>query len=294
MKYPFKLSVLLASLALSVFAAAPQFKVPPLNDPATTTTLPGKFIWVDLFTADPAVSTKFYAELFGWQWEVVDHSPQAYQIAYQNGLPVAGAVKRPPAKGEATKALWIGYISVPDVGATVKQVQARGGRTLLAPRLVPDRGELALLADPQGALFGVMKSSSGDPGDYRPELGEWYWTQLFADDAAKATAFYQAVIGYDVHPASSTLPTASMYLIGSGQVRASVAQLPDSKFKPSWLGFITVASLAETTAKAQALGGAVLVPPHRVSDGAEVAVIADPLGAPVGLIHSNPTSPGDK
>ena len=89
MKHPFKSAALLASLALSAFAAAPEFRVPPLNDPATTTTRPGKFIWIDLFTADPAVSTKFYTELFGWQWELVGHGPQAYQIAYQNGLPIA-------------------------------------------------------------------------------------------------------------------------------------------------------------------------------------------------------------
>lgn len=66
MKYYLKLNTLFAVLALGASAAVPEFRIPPLNNPATTT-LPEKFIWVDLSTADAAVSTKFYTELFGWE-----------------------------------------------------------------------------------------------------------------------------------------------------------------------------------------------------------------------------------
>ncbi len=199
-------------------------------------------------------------------------------------------VQRPPAKGEVTKELWVGYISVPDVTATVQKVMALGGRTLLAPRQIPDRGQVALLADPEGAIFSVFQSSSGDPSDYRPELGEWCWAQLFADNVTKATSFYESVIGYQVK--STAGETA--YLARGDMVRASVSRSGDANYKPSWLGFINVTDMAATVAKVQALGGAVLVEPQRNPDGTEYAVIADPVGAPVGLLKPTLSPVGKK
>lgn len=290
MKYPFKLCVLLAGLAAAAFAATPDYRVPSLNDPATTESRPGKFLWVDLFTADAAASTKFYADLFGWEWKTLGTGAQTYQIAYHLGVPVAGAVQHPQAKGEAARARWIGYISVADVAATVKKVQDLGGRLLLAPRQVPDRGQLAILADPEGALFGVLQSSSGDPADYRPEAGEWNWAQLFAGDDVKAAAFYQSVFGYEVQTGPG-----STYLSSGGIARAGLSKLPaDAKHKPAWLGFIAVTNMAETLAKAKTLGGTVIVEPRTTPGGAEVAIIADSVGAAVGLVTLDNLSTGEK
>ena len=46
-----------------------------------------------------------------------------------------------------------------------------GGRVLAPPQKMPKRGEQAVFADPEGALFGVVKSSSGDPEDFLAEPG---------------------------------------------------------------------------------------------------------------------------
>jgi len=37
----------------------------------------------------------------------------------------------------------------------------------------PKRGEQAVFADPEGAVFGVMKSSSGDPPDFLGRARDW-------------------------------------------------------------------------------------------------------------------------
>ena len=66
MKSTLQLLASLAALAIGAAAATPGAKLPPLNQPATTVSLPGKIIWNDLFTADLAASTKFYGALFGW------------------------------------------------------------------------------------------------------------------------------------------------------------------------------------------------------------------------------------
>lgn len=69
--------------------------------------------------------------------------------------------------------------------------------------------------------------------------------------------------------------------------RASVNALPAdaSKLHPHWLDFVRVISTTETVARVEALGGRVLVEPYRDRHGGLVAVVADPAGAPFGLLE---------
>lgn len=286
MQFPLKLAVLLAGLAVAASGAAPDFKLPPISSPATAVAQPGKFIWADLFTADAAASTKFYGQLFGWEWRTYGSGPAAYHLAMSGGQPVAGAVTRPSAKGETATAHWVGYISVPDLAAAAQKVTAAGGRLLLAPRPVPDRGQLAVVTDKEGAVFGLLQSSSGDPAERDAAAGQWSWAQLFAGDVATAQTFYQAVIGYQVEAAHTPALADSIYLLHDGTARAGVARMPaEHDARPVWVGFVRVASVADCVARAKALGGTVIADTRTTADGATVAVIADPAGAPVGLVQ---------
>jgi len=281
MKRTSLLGVIFATLALGS-AAAPDFLVPALNEPATSESHPGKFVWADLFTADPAASRKFYTDLFGWKWQVLG---EAYAVAYVNGLPVAGAVHRPTVQGETGKARWVGFIAVADIAATDKSVSVHGGRTVLEPRAIANRGQVAVFADAEGVLFGAVQSSSGDPADYEAATGEWSWTQLFSGAEAKATDFYRAVFGYEVQAAAQK----GSYLMREGLARAGLSQLAEeNRQNPQWLGFIRVASLADTVARAKTLGGSI----QYQSENPHVAIIADPAGALVGVIE--PANTGGK
>jgi predicted enzyme related to lactoylglutathione lyase len=54
---------------------------------------------------------------------------------------------------------------------------------------------------------------------------------------------------------------------------------------PHWLNFVRVEDAVKMTAKTVALGGRVLVEPRLDRHGGKVAVVADPLGAPFGLLE---------
>ena len=71
--------------------------------------------------------------------------------------------------------------------------------------------------------------------------------------------------------------------------RASANSFPDNQDRrhAHWLNFIRVGSAADMSAKAVSLGGRVLVEPHPDRHGGMVAVVADPAGAPVGLMEWN-------
>src|SRR3546814_7470061 len=52
---------------------------------------------------------------------------------------------------------WLGYIAVEDVDASVEEIEARGGRVLMPAMDIPMVGRIAMVADPHGVPFYVMK-----------------------------------------------------------------------------------------------------------------------------------------
>jgi hypothetical protein len=66
-----------------------------------------------------------------------------------------------------------------------------------------------------------------------------------------------------------------------------VNTLPANRLRahPHWLNYVRVEDAVKTTAKVVALGGRVLVEPRIDRHGGKVAVVADPLGAPFGLLE---------
>jgi len=143
------------------------------------------------------------------------------------------------------------------------------------------------LADPQGAVFAVLASSSGDPPDVLAAPGEWIWSSLITHDPDTDAAFYQALFDYDVFELPTDDGAQHVLLASDSYARASVNSLPANRpnAHPHWLNFVRVEDAVKMTAKVVALGGRVLVEPRVDRHGGKVAVVADPLGAPFGLLE---------
>jgi predicted enzyme related to lactoylglutathione lyase len=152
---------------------------------------------------------------------------------------------------------------------------------------MPKRGEQAVFADPEGALFGVIKSSSGDTPDFLAEPGDWVWIELLSRDARKAGEFYRAVAGYDIIENDTSPRSDDFIFVSKGYARAAALTLPKDKadVQPSWLLFVRVKSVRECVTAVPGLGGKVLLAPTgKLLDG-KVAVIADPTGAELGVME---------
>jgi len=263
--------------------AAEPLALPPLTTVSGSPRLPGKFIWADLVTDDVASARKFYGPLFGWTFRDVGN----YTIAANDERPLAGMFQRPRPNNPDARPRWFGYISVANVAGVQQTVTNAGGKVMAAPRRMPDRGEQAVFADPEGAMFGVVKSSSGDPEDFLPDPGDWIWIQLFSRDAGKAADFYKAVGGYDVLENTASNRLSDYILASEGYARATIRTIPKEReqLKPNWLPFVRVKSVAETAARAKQLGGQVLLEPNADLFDGKVAVIADPAGAAIGVLE---------
>lgn len=278
---------LLWGVATIAPAAAAPVELPPLVEPASGEHHSGKVIWADLITPDLGGAKRFYGGLFGWTFSDIQLGDTYYSVALLDGAPVGGLVQRTIRPGKRRQPAWLTFISTRDVDEAVRVTLAHGGKVLAQPRTYPQRGRQAVLADPQGAVFAVLQSSSGDPPDVLAEPGDWIWSSLVTRDPGSDAAFYQAVFGYEVYDMPRDDGFEHALLSTDDYARASSNALPAgaSKLHPHWLNFVRVVSTTEAIAKAEALGGRVLVAPHPDRHGGLVAVIADPTGAPFGLLE---------
>ncbi|HEY3757913.1 MAG TPA: VOC family protein [Opitutaceae bacterium] len=276
---------LLGALTASLLADAPTTTVPAIQTPASPTYFAGKLVWANLYTTDVGAATQFYTRLFGWTAQS-DPGHSSRSVMLLGDRPIAGIVTRSAQAGERAHARWVPFGSVPDVAAALQAADAAGAKTLHPVHSVPNRGDQALFEDPQGALFGLVHSSSGDPGEYRADLGEWTWAELFARDPAAAAKFYADVARYEIVPDHRTDDLNRLVLASGGYSRASVLPVPDRPHAhPAWLLFVRVQSVAEMTAKVTGLGGRVISEPKESAAHYVQAIIADPTGGAVGLVE---------
>jgi uncharacterized protein len=274
-------------LAVTAVAHAGDTELPPLTTVENGHRLPGKFVWADLVTDDVPKARDFYAQLFGWQfWDVGN-----YSIALNQDRPLAGMFQKPrPPDDPKAKPRWLGYISVANVSKAERAVAKAGGRVLAAPKVFPKRGEQAVFADREGAIFGVIKSSGGDPEDFLAEPGDWIWIQLLSRDARHAAEFYRSVAGYEVVANEGVDRLNDYVLVSKGFARATVRTLARKRqdVNPTWLPYVRVQKVGETISRARQLGGSVLVEPKPEIFNGGVAVLADPTGAAIGILEWRP------
>jgi uncharacterized protein len=279
-------SLLLSSLCSSTVRAA-AFELPALNSPASSEHHVGKVVWADLVTPDLAAAERYYTGLFGWTFQTIHTGDSDYAVALADGRPVGGLLQKSIPAGEHRQSAWLTFIAVRDVDAAKRAALAHGAKVVSDSRTYPARGRQAVLSDPEGAVFAILASSSGDAPDFLAAPGEWIWSSLLSKDPAAEAGFYQEVFSYDVFDLASEDGLEHLILSSDDYARASANAFPGGSAHrhPHWLNFVRVDSTANATAKAVALGGRVLVEPHVDRHGGMVAVIADPAGAPVGLME---------
>jgi len=258
--------------------------LPPLNVSATALQLPGAFVWFDLATDDVTAARAFYGAVFGWTFRGAGDDASGYTVISLGQRDIGGIFR--PAGASSRSGRWLSLMSVPDPVAAARFTEQHGGKVLVAPATMARRGMHALLADPEGAVFGVLRSSSGDPADGAVADGEFFWADLFSRAPATAAEFYRGLAGYEVSPMALEINGVQRVLLSAaGFARASIAPLPQPDMQPGWLPYILVSDVAATVERAKQAGGSVvLAASPEVLDG-QLAVIADPRGGVIGIVN---------
>jgi predicted enzyme related to lactoylglutathione lyase len=133
------------------------------NIGANVVNVPGSLTWNDLNTTDPEAATKFYGELLGWTFDKVPDVPDFDYWVIKNGDRTNGGV-RPIDNSQAgdVPSHWLPYFASSDARADKEKVEGLGGRTYFGPTDLPTGGTLAVVADPQGGVFGLFSGEFDD------------------------------------------------------------------------------------------------------------------------------------
>ncbi|HEV8232881.1 MAG TPA: VOC family protein [Thermoanaerobaculia bacterium] len=119
---------------------------------------PSSFCWNELYTTDPKKAGDFYSNLFGWSRELMPMPPPTgeYTIFKKGDAQAAGMLKIPKEMG-AMPPHWLIYFAVDDSDKTVEKAKRMGGTVTVPPMDIPNIGRFAILNDPQGADFAVIR-----------------------------------------------------------------------------------------------------------------------------------------
>ncbi|MFC7446768.1 VOC family protein [Rhodococcus daqingensis] len=116
----------------------------------------GTLIWNELVTPTPEKALPFYEAVVGLTGNT--GAMEGYTIL-QVGEDQVGGCTAPPSPD--LPAYWHVYFAVENTDATVAEAKNLGGRVLAEPFDVPEVGRIAVVADPQGAVFSVIKPPAG-------------------------------------------------------------------------------------------------------------------------------------
>ncbi len=139
----------------AVFAAfTPEQPSPPAADPTPV----GHFSWHELAATDHQAAFDFYHGVFGWEKADTMDMGEAgvYQMFGAGGALLGGIYTRP---AEMPVSMWLYYVKVADVHATVDVVTTNGGKVLHGPMEVAGGDLVAQCIDPHGATFAIHSSA---------------------------------------------------------------------------------------------------------------------------------------
>jgi uncharacterized protein len=250
----------------------------------------GSFIWYELLTADPQAAKAFYDDVVGWN---IDAEPAPGGMDYRmivapDGL--AGGVMGLNADmlANGAKPTWLGYFGVDDVDASVASIVADGGQVHLPAFDIPNVGRLAMVTDPQGNPFYVMRGASDESSTayQRMGFGHVSWNELQTSDPVAALAFYAKQFNVTRNGAMPMGDMGEYSFIGNtesgdGMIGAIMGSFNN---RPGWGFYFRIPEIQAGKAKVIAGGGKLHGEPMQVPGGEWVFHAEDSEGVNFGLV----------
>lgn len=249
----------------------------------------GSFIWYELLTKDPGAAKAFYDSVVGWK---IDPEPAPSGMDYRMIVAADGNVGgvmglNAEMIAGGARPVWLGYFGVDDVDASVASIVAAGGQVHLPAFDIPGVGRLAMVSDPQGVPFYVMRGASDESSNAYQRMGMEHvsWNELLTSDADAALAFYEKQFGITKVGAMPMGEMGEYSFIGHGSDEAIGAVMKAPPGAPNGWGFyFRVPDIHAAKARIEAGGGTIRNGPMEVPGGEIVLQATDPEGVAFGLV----------
>ena len=248
----------------------------------------GTPIWYELLSSDADASKAFYEQVIGWTIHDAEPGGMDYRMIDAGAGDFAGGLMAltPEMQGGGATPGWLFYIGVDDVDASVARIVAAGGSVRMPAIDMAGVGRMALVADPQGIPFYVMRGASDeDSTAYAPTgMGKCNWNELMTPDQAGANAFYAQVFGW-TYPDKMPMGEMGDYIffaVGNETIGATMTAPPGPP--PAWQFYFRTPDIDVAAETVRTRGGTVHAGPMDVPGGDRIIVASDPHGTMFGVV----------
>jgi len=254
--------------------------------------LQGSNVWYELMTPDSDAAAKFYGAVVGWAIGEPIGGDQDYRMIGRSDGGFAGGVLKltDDMQSHGAKPIWLGYIGVDDVDATVAAVESRGGKALMPAFDIP-QGRIAMVADPQGNPFYVMKPipPEGNPdaqSDVFSATAEQRvsWNELTTSDPGAARSFYGDLFGWTSEEFMPMGELGEYRFFAHGGTTIGAVCRPGPDGSSGWRYYVRVPSISKAVDAVNNAGGTIGMGPHEVPGGDHIVIGRDPQGAEFALV----------
>jgi predicted enzyme related to lactoylglutathione lyase len=244
--------------------------------------------WVDMNSGQIDQAKEFYAGLFGWTCPEGPPEAGGYTVCELRGKTVAGIGSMAP---PGAPPMWMTYINVSDVDATLEKVEANGGTVFMPAMDVLEAGRMAIFGDSVGAAIGLWQPNQHKGAEVANEPGTYCWSELITTDIEASKAFYGAVFGWgseDQGPPGGP-PAYTEWKVNGRSVGGMMLKSPEmpAEMPANWGVYFAVADADASVAQALELGASLLMGPTDIEPG-RFAVLADPVGAVFNVLALKP------
>ena len=254
----------------------------------------GDFIWYELMTTDPEGAKTFYDAVVGWSFGEAVPEFNGYRMIGRSDGKAAGGVLPLTAEMQehGARPAWLGYVCVDDVDQAVASIEGAGGKALMPAFDIPNVGRIAMVTDPQGAPFYVMRPTppANDPSAESDVFSvdqpqRVRWNELSTTDADAALDFYRREFGWGQEGDMDMGEMGKYRFIQSHGVNiGAVMRKPPQMPVSLWTYYIGVDDIDRAAEAIKAGGGQIFNGPMEIPGGEFALNALDPQGASFGLV----------
>jgi uncharacterized protein len=245
--------------------------------PEITKSDPGTFCWIELATSSRREAQQFYTSLFGWNArEVPIGEDEPYVMLEKNGKNVGALYQNTQAPPN-----WLSYVTVDSADDTAKTARDLGANLIQEPFDVMEHGRMAVVQDPQGAVFALWQPIGHQGVGVRDEANTLCWNELMTTDIEAARKFYGSLFSWQL----KVSPGYTEAHVGDQAVGGLMQIAPEMQGMPSnWKPYFMVDDVDATVQKAQSLGVKEMFGPMDIEGVGRFAILNDPQGAAFAVI----------
>lgn len=257
----------------------------------------GEFIGYELLTDDSDGALKFYRTILGWQATDSGQPGMHYRILHardedaQGWRDIGGLMQLTEEMSQSGAGpVWLGYIGVDDVDQTVANILTAGGKVQMSPTDMPNVGRFAMVTDPQGTPFYVMRGVGSETSlafaADKPRVGHCVWNELVTANPEAAKAFYFKAFGWTKDGELDMGSMGTYQFIRHNGIIGGIMPKPEDMLIPMWRYYFRCADIDIAFNAISHNGGQVLHGPDEIPGGDFIIRGLDPQGALFALVGS--------